>query len=490
MSLKQKTIKGIKWSTFARGTQQLLQLVITAILARLLLPEDFGILSMAVVFTGLIAVFNDFGIGSAVIQKKDLTNDDLSSIFWFNLLIGFIATLITIIISPLVARFYNKHIMIPLLSIMSLGFILESLFMIQKSILTKRMDFKKIAMVEIVSIGMAGIVAITLAYKGYGVWSLVFQQLTAYTTMTILFWITLKWLPELKFNMNSIKSIMGFSLNLMGFSTVNYFSRNVDYLLIGRFLGAEPLGYYTLAYRLMLYPLQNISSVITRVLFPAFSSIQDDDARFRNAYLRSTRFIAFITFPIMFGAFAVADELIIGLFGPKWAPAIFLFKILCFVGMMQSIGTTVGQIYLSKGRTDWIFRWSMVVATLMVLAIFIGLQWKVEGVAVAYALLVFILAYPNHAIPFKLIGLKVITFVKNLKAEFFTSLMMFIFVYASVNIQRFFLIEPRVILISNVLLGMIVYILVTKIFNKDALQEIQGMVWRREGGRASPFSTD
>lgn len=478
--LKTEVISGIKWSGFARGSQQVLQVFISVILARLLMPEDFGVLAMAMVFTGLIAVFNDFGIGSAIIQKQDLTDDDLSSIFWFNVCIGLLVTLFTIAISPFIASFYQKDVLKPLISLMALGFFFSAFSTVHQSLLIKEMNLKKIAIFEIISTAVGGIIAISLAFRGYGVWSLAWQGLSATIIMVSLFWITSKWRPKFRFYTKSIRSIMGFSLNLLGFSTVNYFSRNVDYLLIGKFLGAESLGYYTLAYRLMLYPLQNISRVISKVLFPALSRIQKDDKRFQNAYLRSTKFIAFVSFPIMFGLFAVADEFILTLFGQKWEPAIFLIKVLCFVGMVQSIGATVGQIYLAKGRTNLMFKWGLLSTALIVLSVSIGLFWGLKGVVVAYALIAFILIYPNFAIPFRLIGLKVQALFHYLRAEFVTSLMMFLMVFISVTFSRFLLADPMVILVINVFFGIIMYILIAKKFNPEAFDEIREMIFKKE----------
>lgn len=462
----------------ARGSQQILQVIVTIILARLLLPEDFGILSMAAVFTGLISVFNDFGIGSAIIQKQDLTDNDLSSIFWFSVCIGIVTTLLTVAVSPLIAAFYDKEILIPLLSLMALGFFLTSLSTVQQSLLMKEMNFKKIAIVETTSTACGGIVAIYLAFQGYGVWSLVWQGLTTTIIMVLLLWVTSQWQPKFKFYLSSIKSVLGFSLNLLGFSAVNYFSRNVDYLLIGKFLGAESLGYYTLAYRLMLYPLQNISTVISKVLFPAFSTIQADNERFRDAYLKSTKYIAFVTFPMMFGLFAVVDEFILTLFGPKWEPTIFLLKILCFIGMFQSIGTTVGQIYLAKGKTDWMFKWGFFSTLVTILAIYVGMFWGLKGVVLAYALRTVLMSYPGFAIPFKLISLKVKNLIQNIKKEFEVSFIMFVFVLSSVFIQRSIGIESKIVLTSNVLFGITVYILATMKMNSEVLKEIHAMVWK------------
>ncbi len=481
MDLRERAISGVKWSGFASGSQQILQVIVTIILARLLAPEDFGILTMALVFTGLIMVFNDFGTGSAVIQNQNMTDDDLSSIFWFNVLIGIIATLLTIAISPLIAAFYEKDILAPLLSLMAFSFLFTSLSVVQRSLLMKQMDFKRVSIVEITSAALSGAVAITLAYKGFGVWSLVWQGLVATITTTFLLWVITRWRPRLKFYKGSVRSVMGFSLNLLGFSVVNYFSRNVDYLLIGKFLGADQLGYYALAYRLMLYPLQNISNVVTRVLFPAFSIIQHDNENFRDAYLKSTRYIAFITFPMMFGLFAVANEFVLTLFGTKWEPTIFLVKVLCFVGMWQSIGSTVRQIYMAKGRTDWMFRWGMLEALLVTIAIIIGLQWEIKGVVISYAIITTVLVYPLFLIPFKLIDLKIKTFIYNFKHEFLASVIMFIVLFTSIVMQHYFFVNSITILATNVVLGVAVYLMITRIINKETYREIQSMVWNKKG---------
>jgi len=226
----------------------------------------------------------------------------------------------------------------------------------------------------------------------------------------------------------------------------------------------------------MIYPLQNISAVISKVLFPAFSLIQGDNEKFRDAYLKSTRYIAFITFPMMFGLFAVADEFILTIFGPKWEPTIFLFKVLCFVGMLQSINTTVGQIYLAKGKTDWMFKWSIFATSVTLIAICIGMVWSVEGVVIAYLIRSLILLYPAYSIPFRLIELKIKTHIRNLKKEFVTSFIMFAVVLTSVNIQHHFLSSINIILASNVLLGVVIYVAASFIANNEVFKDIQGIL--------------
>ncbi len=477
MELSQKIISGVKWNGLSQAMRLCAQTVTSIILARLLAPEDFGLLGMALVFTGLIAIFNDMGMGSAIVQKQNLNQNNITSIFWFNIMIGIIAMVITVAVSPLIAIFYGQISLIPIISVMSLSFLLISLSMVQNSLLIKNFKFKKLAFLELISIILSSSFGISLAYFGYGVWSLVWQNISMNLIFTLFVWVFEEWKPKLYFSWEDIKSLKSFSGNLLGSNLLNYFSRRSDYLLIGKFLGASSLGYYTLAYTLMLFPLQNVSSSLVKTLFPALSKIQDNDIEFKNIYLKSTKYIAFITFPLMFGLFAVADEFILTIFGEKWAPAIFLIKVLSFVGLVQSIETTVGVIYLSKGKTDWMFQWNIYASIVAVGAIFFGMQWGINGVAFSYAIAnIFLLTYLNFAIPFKLIGLKVTNFVLNLKREIATSLIMFSIVMIVIYIQRFYLLPGRIILSTCTIVGFISYLTATKIYNNFTYNEIKSHI--------------
>jgi PST family polysaccharide transporter len=224
---------------------------------------------------------------------------------------------------------------------------------------------------------------------------------------TLLFWNTSRWRPSWQFDWPEIRSVMGFSLNLTGASIFNYFARNADKLLIGRFLGVQDLGYYDLAYRLMQFPLQGISAVIGRVMFPLYSRMQDDADQFGRAYLKVASAIALISFPLMLGLTALAGPFMLTLFGAAWTPVIPLLLILAPLGAVQSIATTVGSIYVAKGRTDWALWWTMGAGSLIVLSFVLGLPWGILGVTASYAIMFLFLTYPAFAIPFRLIGLKV-----------------------------------------------------------------------------------
>ena len=389
MSLKQKTIKGLFWSGTSQAGKQISQFIITAILARLLSPDDFGLLAMATVFVNFVSIFSEMGVSSALIQKQDTHDRHYYSAFWLNVVVGLGLTILFISISPLIAAFYKKPQLTYILSALSVNFFLSSFVIIQQTLLTKEMDFKKLAIRNTGAVIFAGIVGIFLAYKGFGVWSLVFQSIVFSISDVILLWSVSPWRPKFQFATSDIKDIFHFSANLTGFNIVNYFARNIDQLLIGKFLGTRPLGYYSLAYKIMLYPLQNISWVISKVMFPAFSKIQDNPEKIRNAYLIMVKFVSLIAFPLMALIFVIAPEFVRIFFGAKWENVIILIRIFCICGLVQSIGTLNGTIYLSKGHSDIQFKLQVLATIVVTIAVISGMRWGVVGVASFYTIQTF-----------------------------------------------------------------------------------------------------
>jgi O-antigen/teichoic acid export membrane protein len=384
MSLKEKTIRGLTWSGIAQISKQLSQFIITAILARMLTPKDFGLIGMATVFTGFITIFANMGISSALIQKQNTKEEHLSSAFWLNIFVGFLLSLLFSVLAPLIARFYNQPQLKDILIVLSLNFFVASFSIVQQSILTKELEFKTLTKRDILAIVLSGIIGITLAANGFGVWSLVLQSLCLTFFNAFLIWNLSTWRPRFYFSFKEIKEIFMFSSHITGFNVVNYFARNMDYLLIGKFLGGEALGLYSLAYKLMLAPLTNISWVISRVMFPAFSKIQNDLPKIRANYLKMVHVISLITFPILLGLFAVAPEFVKVFYGPKWSAAAQLIQILCFCGMIQSVTSIGGSVYLSLGRADLQFKVALISSSLVSLIIFLALPYGVMGVALAY----------------------------------------------------------------------------------------------------------
>jgi O-antigen/teichoic acid export membrane protein len=426
MSLKQQTLSGIGWSAGAQIGKQGLQFIIFVILARLLTPQDFGLLGMILVFTGFTGLFSELGFGAAIIQRRKIEERHLSSIFWLNIVAGLILTGIVFAIAPLIAGFYNEPRLKALTMLISVNFFIGSLTIVQRSILTRFMDFRKLAIIETLTMAIAGGFAITLAFIGFGVWSLAWQMLISTTVGVIIMWQVSDWKPMLCFDKNAVKELIGFSSNLLGFNVFNYWVRNSDNLLVGKFIGSAGLGIYTRAYSIMLMPLNQISSTVGQVMFPSLSKIQDDKVLVKQIYLRTISVIALITFPMMIGLFTVADSFVLALLGLKWKGVIPLLQIFALLGMVQSIGTTVGWIYNSQGRTNWQFRWSIAAGTLLIVSIIIGIiMGTVISVAVSYAIMSgVILSYHNFAIPGKLINMTFSEVVSNVRGVFGCSLLM------------------------------------------------------------------
>ena len=411
---KKKTISGISWSVMSRLSVQGLNFVIGVILARLLSPDDYGLIGMVLVFVGFANVFLDLGFGSALIQKQNATSEHYSSIFWINIGVGLILMLLFMILSPAIARFYNQPELIPLTLLVSTNFFIGSFRVVQFSILTKELNFRRLTIIELSALLVSGIIGISCAIIGFGVYSLAFQSISSNIMLVLLLWILSSWRPRLSFQWNAVKDLLGFSTNLLMFSSLNYWSRNADNMLIGRNLGTDALGIYNRSYRVMLLPITMVSRTISRVMFPAFSTIQDNKPRIARVYLRITRSIALITFPIMIGMLVVSDYFVLAIYGEKWAGMIPILRILCTVGLIQSIGTLNGNIYLSQGRADLQFKVGAIFGILTIGAIIIGLQWGIMGVALAYLTITILLVYPSITIATSLIGISFSDVLKNL----------------------------------------------------------------------------
>jgi O-antigen/teichoic acid export membrane protein len=478
MSLKKSVTNGVKWTSVSQFGKQGIQFITTAILAHLLHPSDFGLLGMATIITGFVALFKDLGTSAAIIQRRDISKKLLSSIFWMNVAFGFIAMIVLFLLSPFIAVFFHESRVEPLLQLMSLGFFISAVGIVHQAVLERDMAFNKLAIIEITATIVGSIVGITSALFGYGVWSLVYQVLVMTGISSLLLWTHNTWKPKLILHWNEIKTVSSYSLNLTGFSIFNYFARNADNLLIGKFLGAQDLGYYALAYRLAFYPLQVISSVLGRVMFPHYSQIQSDDDRFRNIYLQMSGAISFLIFPLMLILFALAQPVILTVYGSQWLPVVVLIKILIPIAIVQSLGTTVGLIYQSKGRTDWMFRWGIVSGTMITISFIIGLRWGISGVASAYLITALFLTYPNFSIPFRLIHLNVKSLVDVIRKPLLCSLIAYVFL-ASVSFMTPD-VSPMISIGILIPLACLLYLLLSWLINRDQMHRIlsiTGLKW-------------
>lgn len=375
---------GVRWTAVATYGCQALQFVTSIVLARLLAPEYFGLLAMAQVFIGFAGTFSTMGFSQAIVQRKRITEELLSSLFFVTLGVACLITTILFCASPIFAWLYRNPEVTPIIATLSVTFILYAPCLVPNALLTRRLAFNRLAVIDISMAVLTATAAIVLAWFGWGVWALVWPTVAGPLVRVPMLYAASAWRPRPLFRWSEVRSVMGFGANLTGFTIFNYFSRNADNLIIGIFLGAGPLGFYSLAYGVLLKPRKAVTGVLTRVLFPAFSQMQDDNARLKDTYLRACSAIAFATFPMMLGLVAVAHPFVDVVLGAKWLPAVPLIYVFAPLGMVHSITSTLGQVLLAKGRADWMFRVGIVGGSFGVCGFLFGVQWGTIGVALSY----------------------------------------------------------------------------------------------------------
>ena len=432
-------------------------------------------MGMVVIFTGFISLFNELGFGAAIIQRKEIHEQHLSSVFWLNIVMGVVIMLGLIAAADLIATFYNEPRLIALTRVLSLNFLIGAFSPVRMAILKRAMNFKLLAILEFIAALCAGIAAIVLALNGFGVWSLVWQSLCRTTVQVVVMWIYIDWHPQFRFRYRAIQELWKFGKNLTGFNVLNYWVRNVDNFLIGKFVGSYGLGMYARAYSAMLLPLSQVTSVIRRVMFPALSKIQEDRQKVKLYYLQLNRVIGLLTFPMVCGLFVTASPFVATLYGQKWEPAIPIIQILCLIAIKQPVGSTAGLIFAALGRTDIQLKWGIISAIVAIIAFVIGIQWGVMGVAIAYVIRGYLLHYHGIIIPGRLIGMSFKEFHLNVAGIFACAVTMAILVWGvGVLLPNNW--QPWIYLAIQVPCGMLVYWGLIHLFRVKAYQEVQELM--------------
>ncbi len=355
-SLKKKTVSGILWSSIERFSVQGIQFVIMIIMARILLPSDYGMIGMLAIFIAISQVLIDSGFSNALIRKKDRTEIDCSTVFYFNIVVGIILYLILFLVAPLIAKFYNVQELTSLTRVVAINLFVNSLTVVQRAILTIRVDFKTQAKASFSAAFLSGLIGIGMAYKGYGVWALAIQTVLNGIINASLLWFLSKWKPIKVFSYHSFKELFsfGFSLLLSGLFNVIYL--NIYTIVIGKKFSSKDLGFYTRADQFAQFPSINLTGILQRVTYPILSNIQDDKERLTLAYRKILRLSAYIVFPLMIGLAVLATPLINCLLTEKWNFTALLLQILCVAYMWYPVHMINLNLLQVKGRSDLFFR--------------------------------------------------------------------------------------------------------------------------------------
>jgi len=422
--------KGIAWSSIGQIGTQIVSFGFGIILARILLPTEFGILAMVTVFTGFAEVFKDLGFGAAIIQKKEISEDDLSTSFWLNISVGIVLFSIFYISSGYIANFYENDIIGDITRVVAINFIISSIAVVHQSLVLKNLNFKFRAKLNISAILISSIVGIIIALYGYGVWSLVYMTLIKNLFLTFSYWILIKWKPKFVFCKKSLNSLFKFGSIVTANSFLGYLNRNADNLIIGKILGDNSLGIYTRVYSIMLLPIRNISNGFKTALFPSLSKIQDNKAEIKRLYLKSTKLVAYVTFPLMFGLSSVSKQFVPILYGNNWLEMIPILQVLSIFGAFQSLMTFNGTIFYSLGKPKYELIIFLVTTPIIILSFYIGIRINgLLGLVYCYTLTsILLMGYKLHYVK-KLIEIKYLEFISNIFYPLLFSSIMYVSIY-------------------------------------------------------------
>lgn len=377
-SLKHQAVKGVVWSAVERFSVQGVQFVLGIIIARLVAPSEYGSIAMLGIFLAVAQTFIDSGFSNALIQKKDRTDIDYSTAFYFNLAIAIVVYGILFFIAPFIASFYKEPQLEMITRFIGLNLIISGISIVQRAKLTVKLDFKTQAKASFIAVLFSGIVGVALAYKGFGIWALIVQALLNNLLDTLLLWICAKWMPSFMFSWRSFKILFSFGSKLLLSGLLHTVYINLYSLVIGRKYSAIDVGYYNRAYSLAQFPSINIVWIITRAIYPVQCEMQDNDEQLNKSFIQYLRMSCYIIFPLMIGLSALAKPLVLVLLTEKWLPMAESLSILCIAYMWYPVMVINNQILNVKGRTDYFLKAEIIKKILAITILIITLPWGVE----------------------------------------------------------------------------------------------------------------
>jgi O-antigen/teichoic acid export membrane protein len=380
----------VGWNYLSFGLGKLLVFISTAILARLLTQEDFGIVGFATVAVSYLSILKDMGLGAALIQRREDVGEASNTVFTLNLIVGLALTVLAMLIAPIVANFFREPLVVPILRWLGLTFILNALGSVHTIRLQRELDFRRKLVPDLGRAVTKGVVSIAFAVAGSGVWALVYGQLAGVAASVVLAWIVFPWRPKLSVDREMAGSLLKFGVAVIGIDALAIINDNVDYLLVGRIFGNAAMGIYTLAYRLPELLVINVLWVMGAVVFPAYSAVQTNRDELRQIFLTTVRIVEIIVVPLCLGLLIAADPLVRVAFGNQWLEAIPILRVLAAYALVLSIGFHVGGVYKAIGRPDISVKLSLLTLVILVPALWIGSTYGLIGIAFGHLVAVLI----------------------------------------------------------------------------------------------------
>lgn len=464
--LRKKTINGFLWSFIDNAGTVGGQFIIGIILARLLTPADFGIIGMLTIFISVGQSLINSGFGQALIQKKDSNQIDFSTVFYFNVLISIILWMIIWICSPYIAKFYNQPQLELLAKVLCFSFVISSFGWMQQIHLSKSIEFKAQSIIGIVSVLFSGSIGIYLAFKGFGVWALVFQTLIKNIVTVLLLWKVNSWRPTLEFSYNSLKGLFNYGSRILFGTLIATIFSNIYLLVIGRLFNAQSLGYYTRASQFKDLPVNTITSIVQKVTYPVFSSIQDDDIKLINGARRINRILLSISLPIMVILYLVASPLIHFILTDKWMPAVPYLQMLCTFGWIYVLQTTNVTIFTIKGRSDYYLTFQLIEKIIIILAIMITYRFGIKAMILGQMISSILSYFLSSIFMRKVIDIKIIMQLIDIFPFLLSALVMLVITYSlTINIK-----SDLIMIITTGIIGSFSYLLTLWILRVEEIK--------------------
>lgn len=475
-SLKKKTVHGVLWSTLERFSVQGIQFVVMIIMARMLTPNDYGLVGMLTIFIAISQSLIDSGFSQALIRKQDRTEIDNSTVFYFNFVVGLILYGILFAAASLIADFYNEPQLIPITRVIGLSVLFNSLVVVQRALLTIKIDFKTQAKAALTAAISSGIVGIWMASSGYGVWSIVAQQLINLGINTLLLWVLSHWRPQITYSWRSFHELFGFGSKLLASGLIDTLYRNIYLIVIGKVFSASDLGYYTRAHQFTDFPSSNLTGIIQRVTYPVLCSIQDEDERLANVYRRFLRISAFVIFPLMMGLAAVAEPLVLTLLKEQWLFAATLLSIICFQMMWYPIHAINLNLLQVKGRSDLFLKLEIYKKIVGVVILCITIPLGLVAMCIGGFFSSMIALIINTYYTGQLIHVGYFRQMRDLMPIFLLSVSMGVVVYLAINTLG---IQPIAQLCIGIVIGILYYVLLALLFKFTEFKELLQLLKRK-----------
>lgn len=400
-TLGRKVALGAMFSLVSQCILLCIQVLSTSLLARLLLPEDFGLVALSTTFTGLIAIFRDLGLSMATLQKENLTHQQVTNLFWLNLGSSLFLSLIIALCAPFIASFYDDPRLTGITIVSGFSLIIAGLTVQHQALMRREMKFKLLAIVDVVSKFIGSATAILWAYFTESYWALVFMPIISAAFYAIAVWVFCSWRPSLFRRGAGTMQMLHFGKDMLHYGIVNYFARNADNFIVGKVAGSTELGYYSRSYSLMLMPVGQLVAPLTGVVVSALSKLQNQPTEFKRYYLEIIRVLSVVSFAIVSAMLVMSDEIIDIFLGPQWEGAKKIFTILCFAAFWQPLQSTMGWVQTSLGHTARMVKWGYINSLSLIVAFLIGCFYGATGVAIAYSVYTWLIVIPCFSFTFR-----------------------------------------------------------------------------------------